>query len=110
MDEHLVRELGGDGLHRVHVAERGAEDQVESLAGQAAEHLLCFGALGHVLDIGHMRIRHVLFEVKQPFVVGLRITAIVMRADEDRRHIELALFDLRDLEPTDFFSGFRSAG
>ena len=42
----------GDGLHGVHVAERGADDEVEALAREAPEDLLRVRALGHVLDVG----------------------------------------------------------
>ena len=51
VQEGRVRELLGDRLHRVHVPEGGADDEVEALARERAEDLLGVGALGDVLDV-----------------------------------------------------------
>ena len=95
-----VRELLGHGGHRVHVAEGRAEDQVEALAGQAAEDLLGIGAFGYVLDI----LAHHLAVEQQAFIVCLRPAAVVMRANQDHGHIELARLDIGDLKTA---HGFR---
>ena len=84
--------------HGVHVAERGRDDQVEALAGETADDLLGVGAFRHVLDVGDMDVRDVLLDVLQAFVVRLAPAAVVMRANEDHRDVELALLDVRDLE------------
>ncbi len=57
MEERLVREFLGDGRHRVHVAERGADDEVEALAREAAEDLLGVRALGDELDVRDVAVR-----------------------------------------------------
>ena len=84
--------------HRVHVAERGADDEVEALARQAPEHLLGGRAFEDVLDIGDVRVLDVLAEVAQALVVGLAPAGVVMWSDEDHRDVELALFNIGDLE------------
>ncbi len=101
----MVGEFLGHGRHGIHVAERGGQDQVEALAGQAADDLLGVGAFGHVFDVGDVRVRHVLLEVGQAVVVRLAPAAVVMRADQDRGDVELALLDIRDLQ-----AGLRSRG
>ena len=71
VDECDVGEFFGDGRHRIHVAEGRAQDQVEALAGQAAEHLLRVSAFRNIFNVGDMHIRHVLLDVDQALVVGL---------------------------------------
>ena len=93
-----VREFLGDRLHGVHVAERRADDEVEALARQAAEDLLGVGAFRDELDVGDVRVGHVLAEVLEALVVGLAPAAVVVRSDEHHRDVELARVDLRDLE------------
>ena len=83
--------------HRVHVAERGPDDEVEALARQAAEDLLGVRALGHELDVGGVRVRDVLADVLEALVVGLAPAAVVVRPDQDHRDVELALDDIGDL-------------
>ena len=90
VEERDVREFLGDRRHRVHVAERRADDEVEALAREAPEDLLGVGALGDELDVGDVRVGHVLAEVLEALVVGLAPAAVVVRADEDHRDVELA--------------------
>jgi hypothetical protein len=45
-----VLQVGGDLEHRLHVAERRAEDQLVALARHVAEDPLGVGGLGHLLD------------------------------------------------------------
>ena len=87
----------GDVLHRVHVAERRPDDEVEALPRQAPEDLLRVRPLGDVLDVGDVRVGHVLAQVDQPLVVGLAPATVVVRSDEDHRDVELAVDDLGDL-------------
>jgi hypothetical protein len=47
-----------------------------------------------------MRIGHVLFDGHQTLVVRLAPAAIVVRANEDHADVELAFFDVGDLEAT----------
>ena len=97
VQERGVGELLGHRGHRVHVAERGADDEVEALAREAAEHLLGVGALGHQLHVGDVRVGHVLADVAQALVVGLAPAAVVVGPDEHHRDVELALLDVRQL-------------
>ena len=96
VQEGRVRELLGDRGHRVHVAERGADDEVEALAREAPEDLLRVCALGHELHVRDMGVRHVLAEVLETLVVGLAPAAVVVGSDEDHRDVELALHRLGD--------------
>ena len=88
----------GDRLHRVHVAERRADDEVEALPGEAPEDLLGVGALRDQLDVRDVRAGEVLAQVLEALVVGLAPAAVVVRADQDHRDVELAGDDVRDLE------------
>jgi hypothetical protein len=47
MFELHVRELGGDGIGRVHVAERGGEDDVAAAQRHLRQHALGVRAFGH---------------------------------------------------------------
>ena len=98
MQERRVGELLGDRRHGVHVAERGADDEVEALAREAPEDLLGVGALGHELDVGDVAVGHVLADVLEALVVGLAPATVVMWPDEDHRDVELALLDVGDLQ------------
>ena len=98
VQEGLVRELLGDRGHGIHVAEAGADDEVEALARQAPEDLLGAGALGHELDVGDVAVGHVLAEVLEALVVGLAPAAVVVGPDEDHGDVELAVLDVGDLE------------
>ena len=69
------------------------------LRDEAPEDLLGVGALGHVLDVGDVRVGHVLADVDEAFVVGLAPAAVVVGPDEDHGDVELALDDLGDLRP-----------
>ena len=53
------------------ISKGGSQDQVEALAGQAAEYLFGVSAFGHILDVCNVHIRHVLLDVGQAFVVSL---------------------------------------
>ena len=68
------------------------------LRDEAAEDLLRVGALGHELDVRDVGVGHVLAEVLEALVVGLAPAAVVVRADEDHRDVELAGLDVRDLQ------------
>ena len=57
--EHLVRELLGDCRHRVHVAKRRAEDQIEALARQAAIDLFGLRAFAAQQGAGQVEARTV---------------------------------------------------
>ena len=56
---------------------------------EAPEDLLGVGALGHVLDVGDVRVRDVFADILQALVVGLAPAAVVVRSDEDHRDVEL---------------------
>ncbi len=99
VQERLVGELGGDGLHRVHVPEGRPDDEVEALAGERPEGLLGVGALGHVLDVGDVGVVHGLAHVEQALVVGLAPAAVVVGPDQDHGDVELAFHGLGDLRP-----------
>src|SRR6476469_5152474 len=98
VEERRVREVLRDRLHRVHVPERRADDEVEPLPGEAPEDLLGVGALRDQLDVRDVRAGEVLAQVLEALVVGLAPAAVVVWPDEDHRHVELAGFDLGDLE------------
>jgi hypothetical protein len=56
------------------------------------------GAFRHQLDVRDMRVGHVLAHVLQTLVVGLAPAAVVVWADKDHRDVELARFDIGDLQ------------
>ncbi len=67
-------------------------------------------ALGDVLDVGDVRVGHVLAEVDQALVVGLAPAAVVVRSDEDHGDVELAFDDLRDLGQAGGGTGLAGGG
>jgi hypothetical protein len=79
VQERRVRELLGHDLHGIHVAERGADDEVEALARETAEDLLRVGAFGDELDVGDVRVGDVLAEVLQALVSAW--LTVIMWAD-----------------------------
>jgi hypothetical protein len=97
MDDVGVGEFLRHHLRCVHEAKRGREDDVEALARQRANHLLGVGAFRHILDIGGVDILQVGLDVLATDVVGLRPSAIVVRANIDEGNVVLALFDVRNL-------------
>ena len=94
-----IREFLGHGRGRVHVAERGGEDGVEALARQVANHAFGVSAFGHAFQIGRGDlVAHGFFQILAAFVVGVGPAAVTDGADVDECHVELAFFDLRNLD------------
>ena len=60
-----------NSFHRIHETKGCAEDQIEALAGQAAEDLFRVGAFGHVLNVGSVYIRNILLNILKAFIVSL---------------------------------------
>ncbi len=90
MDIGYVRVFGRDGFHGIHVTKGSSEDQVEALAGKAAEYSLRIGAFGNVLDVGYMHAGYIVLYIGQAVKMSLRPTAVVMRANENKRDVKLS--------------------
>ena len=102
VDVHNIGELFSHDFHRVHVAKGRAEDEVETLAGEAAEDLLGLGAFRDIFDVGNVDVWDILCDVLQPFEVGLAPSAVIVRTNEHHRNVELASFGRRNGEATLF--------
>uniref|UniRef100_A0A494G987 Uncharacterized protein n=1 Tax=Solanum lycopersicum TaxID=4081 RepID=A0A494G987_SOLLC len=85
---HLGKLLG-DFQRRVHVAERGGEDQVVVVLGHVADHPLGVGALGHVLDVigGDLRAEF-LRQRLAPLFMLIRPAVVADRADVDETDLQ----------------------
>ncbi len=89
MLELHVREIGGDLLDRLHVAEGGAEDQLVALAGHVAQHALGIGRFGHALDeAGDDLVAEFLLDGLAAVVVRERPAAVAHRADVGERDLQ----------------------
>jgi len=89
MLEFDVRKQLGDLLQRLHVAERGCEDQLVAVGGELTKH--AFG-IGGLRDVFHERgldlVAHLLFETEPAHVVLLGPAAVATRAQIDERNLE----------------------
>ena len=83
-----------------------AEDQIKAFPRKRAEYLFGVSAFWNVFNIGDIDIFDFIFDIHQAFVMGLRPTAIIVRADQHHGDIELTLLDFGDFEIADFLNFF----
>ena len=87
MLELNVRELAGDLVGRIHVAEGGGEDDVAAGTGEALDGALGVGAFRHAFEIGQLNIflAEILLHLERALMVLVRPAEIA-----DRPHIDVA--------------------
>jgi len=87
--EFHVGEFRGHLQHRLHVAERGGEDDLVALRGQVADHAFGIGALGHLLDDGGLDLVAELgFHFLAAQVVRIRPARVTGRPDVDEGDLQ----------------------
>jgi hypothetical protein len=91
-----IRKLGGDLVGRVHVAERGREDDVAAGAGEALDGAFGIGAFRHAFQIGGFDLVAELFLRREAALIVLIGPAeIADRADIDETGLHLGRLGLR---------------
>ncbi len=92
MLELHLRELRGDGVGRVHIAERGGEDDVTARQRHLGQHPLGVGALGHILLKRGLDLVAELLDHRPPSkLVLIGPAAVADRADIDEAGLNLVL-------------------
>ena len=92
MLELHVGEFLRHGVGRVHVAERGREDDVAAGAGEALERALGVGAFRHAFEIGEFDLllaAQVLLRFEGALMMLIRPAEVADRADIDEAGLDL---------------------
>ena len=90
MLEAHVRVLRGDFEHRVHVSERGAHDEVVTVAGELVEHCDSFCTFRHILESRHGDAELALHEL-DALLVLVRPAGVTWHAEVDDSGLDHAV-------------------
>ena len=85
-----IGELGGDGVGRIHIAERGGEHDIAPAQRHLGQNALRIGAFGHIFLKGDFHLVAVSFLKRhRPLMVLKGPAAVADRADIDKAGFDL---------------------